>query len=92
VYVDKNGNSIPDPSEGVSSVSVKLVHSTGMSEFGTTNDQGDVFFDLTGSPVGEVITISLENLYRSQTEILPETGSVNVFFKFVQPNLPPNLP
>ena len=92
VYVDKNGNGIPDPSEGVSGVSVKLVLSSGMTFFGTTNIQGDVVFDLSGNPVGEIITVSLENLYRSQAVILPETGSVNVLFKFVQPILPPNLP
>jgi hypothetical protein len=92
VYVDKNGNGILDSSEGVSGASVKLVLPSGMSEFGTTNNQGDDMFDLSGRPVGEILTVSLENLYRSQTVILPETGTVNVFFKFAQPILPPNLP
>jgi hypothetical protein len=92
VYVDKNGNGAPDSSEGVSGASVELVLRTGMSEFGTTDDQGDVLFNLTGRPAGEILTVSLENLYRSQTVILPDNGTVNVFFKFVQPILPPNLP
>ena len=63
-----------------------------MSEFGTTDDKGDVLFNLTGQPAGEILTVSLQNLYRSQTLILPDNGTVNVFFKFVQPILPPNLP
>ncbi|MCX6034261.1 MAG: hypothetical protein NTV38_04695, partial [Chloroflexi bacterium] len=62
VYVDKNENNIPEPSEGVSGVSVKLTLSNGMYEFGTTNDQGEADFNLTGRTVGEDVNVSLVNL------------------------------
>jgi hypothetical protein len=92
VYVDKNKNDIPEPSEGVSGVSVKLTLSNGMNEFGTTNSQGEVVFDLTGNIIGEDINVSLVNLYRSKNLYLPETGVVEVLFRFVQPDLPSSLP
>lgn len=92
VYVDKNGNDLPDPSEGVSGVSIKLTLLNGMSELGTTDDQGEAIFDLTGTPVGEVVNVSLEGLYRNENLILPETGVADVLFKFAQPILPSILP
>jgi hypothetical protein len=88
VFVDINKNSIPDPSEGVSGVSVKLTFANGISETKKTNDQGEVFFDLTGRVVGEEANISLVNLYRNQSVTVPETGIVNVLFPFNQPSLP----
>ena len=92
VYVDKNGNGIPDPSEGVSGVSVELTLPNGKNEYQTTDGQGDAIFDSTGGPVGDVVKISLVNLYRSQNLILSESGVMRVVFKFDQPNLPTSLP
>jgi len=91
VYVDNNNNDTSEPSEGVSGVSVRLTFSNGLNEFGTTNDQGEAKFSLTGRTVGEVINVSLVNLYRSRDLTLPDTGVVEVLFRFVQPNLPFNL-
>jgi hypothetical protein len=92
VFVDKNGNGIPELTEGVKGVAVKLTLSNGLNKFGMTNEQGEAVFDLTGRAIGEVVVVSLENLYRSMNLILPETGEVEALFKFVQPVLPSALP
>lgn len=92
VYVDSNADGTPQPSEGVSGVSVKLTFPDNSTLLGVTDQQGGVVFDLTGRPVGQTVVVSLPNLYRRENIILPATGVVNVLFKFNQPNLPPATP
>jgi hypothetical protein len=92
VFVDKNGNNIPDPLEGVSGVTVKITFSNGSSRTATTNDQGNVVFNLTGRIVGEVENVSLVDLYRSKNVVLPQTGLVELQFKIDQPILPSTHP
>lgn len=92
VFVDKNGNNIPDPLEGVNGVTVKITFSNGSSRTATTNDQGNVVFNLTGRIVGEVENVSLVDLYRSKNVVLPQTGLVELQFKIDQPILPATHP
>ena len=92
VFVDKNGNDTPDPLEGVSGVNVKITFSNGSFRSATTNDQGNVVFNLTGRTVGEVENVSLVDLYRSKNVVLPQTGLVEIQFKIDQPILPAKLP
>jgi hypothetical protein len=92
VFVDNNNNKKPDPGEGVSGVPVMIAFMNGMNVSGTTDDQGEVVFSLSGRAVGENVKISLVNLYRTRNLTIPETGTVEVLFKFIQPEIPPSLP
>ena len=91
-FIDKNGNNLPDPFEGISGVLVKLTMADGTTKTGTTDKLGQTVFDLTGSTVGDSVNISLVNYYRSKSLTVPETGIVDVLFNFVQPSMPTALP
>jgi hypothetical protein len=88
VYVDSNNDGIPQPSEGVKGASVKLTFPNNDTLVGTTDEQGGVNFDLTGRVTGQTVIVSLPNLYRQQNFVLPESGVVDLEFKFTQPILP----
>lgn len=92
VYVDQNGNNSPETSEGVSGVNVQITLPDGSSQYGTTDTYGNVRFLITGVSQGDVIKVSLENLYRTQNIVIPPSGDVEVVFKFAQPDIPSVLP
>ncbi|HKJ39107.1 MAG TPA: hypothetical protein VJ972_10045 [Anaerolineales bacterium] len=91
VYMDRNGNGVPDNDEWIDNMSVLLTTSDD-DEISRRTENGVVIFDMTGYRPGLNITISLPGLYRSERFVLPETGEVPITFKFDQPVLPTILP
>jgi hypothetical protein len=92
VYVDKNGNNNPETTEGVSGVIVQITLPDGTSQDGTTDTYGNVRFSVTGVSPGDIIKVTLENLYRTQNIVVPPSGDITVDFKFAQPDIPSILP
>lgn len=91
VYVDRNGNDMPDNDEWINGMSVLLTTSSD-DEITTRTQNGVATFDMSGYRPGLEITISLPGLYRSERFVLPQTGEVSISFKFDQPALPTTLP
>lgn len=91
VYMDRNGNGLPDQNEWIDAMSVVLKTSGG-DQVETRTDNGIVFFDMNGYRPGLGIEISLPGLYRSESFVLPEQGEIVITFKFDQPVLPTILP
>ena len=91
VYLDSNQNDSVDEGEGLDGIPV-LLHAQDGTEISQTTVNGVVLFDLTGLPVGIEATISLVNLYRSETFVIPRDGVISQEFKFDQPVLPTAIP
>ena len=91
VYLDSNQNDSVDEGEGLDGIPV-LLHAQDGTEISQTTVNGVVVFDLTGLPVGIEATISLVNLYRSETFVIPRDGVISQEFKFDQPVLPTAIP
>jgi len=91
VYVDRNGNDMPENDEWIDGMSVLLTTSSD-DEISTRTQNGVAIFDMSGYRPGLEITISLPGLYRSEQFVLPQTGEVSISFKFDQPTLPTTLP
>ena len=91
VYMDRNGNGIYDPGEGLNGMSVRLTVENN-EELNLRTEDGVVVFDMTGFRPGSGIVVSLPGLYRSESFLLPQTGEVDITFKFDQPALPTVIP
>lgn len=91
VFMDRNGNQLPDTGEWIDAMSVLLTTSNNEQITQRTQD-GITVFDMTGYTPGIGINVSLPGLYRSESFVLPEEGEVLVTFMFEQPVLPTSLP
>ena len=91
VYMDRNGNGTFDPDEGLNGMSVRLTVENN-EELNVRTENGVVVFDMTGYRPGSGIVVSLPGLYRSESFLLPQTGDVDITFKFDQPALPTVIP
>lgn len=91
VYVDKNGNNIPEPGEYVSGVHVQINFPDGHI-VNTNTVNGEAIVDLTGRPINEELLVSLPELYRSQLVRVTRAGEVLLTFRLEQPVVPPALP
>jgi hypothetical protein len=91
VFIDSNGDGVPQPSELVNGVPVQ-VNIAGAPALSGVTSGGQVRFDLSGYPVGTQVVIRLPGLYRSSTIYLPPQGTVPVMFMFAKPTLPNSLP
>ena len=90
-YVDRNNNGTPEDSEWIDGMTVLLTTSNN-DEITKRTENGTAIFDMTGFRPNLTITVSLPGLYRSENFVLPQTGEVNIIFKFDQPTLPTSLP
>jgi hypothetical protein len=91
VYVDRNANGTPEEGEWIDAMTVQVtVSNTQVITQRTQN--GVAIFDMSGYTPKSGIDVSLPGLYRNQTFLLPESGDVEVIFKFDQPVLPTSLP
>jgi len=91
VYMDRNANGKPDPTEWIDGMSVQLTVSN-EDELIRRTENGIAVFDMNGYTPGAGIVVSLPGLYRSESFLLPEMGEVNIIFKFDQPALPTVIP
>ncbi len=91
VFMDNNGDGIPQENEWLSGIPVELGFQY-RAPIRQVTSQGPLKFDLTGFQVGTQIVASLPGLYRSYTFYLPDKGIVPVVFIFSPPVLPTNLP
>lgn len=91
VYLDANGNGLPEIIELLDGISVELLLRNGVKLSGVTL-KGEVIFDMTGYQPGMNAIISLPGLYREQLFSLPEEGVVQVDFVFTAPDIPNELP
>jgi hypothetical protein len=91
VFMDRNGNKLPDEGEWIDAMSVLLTTSSN-DQITQRTENGITVFDMTGYTPGIGINVSLPGLYRSQTFVLPAQGETVVTFMFEQPVLPTSLP
>jgi hypothetical protein len=91
VFMDRNGNKVPDEGEWIDAMSVLLTTSNG-DQITQRTQNGITVFDMSGFTPGISVTVSLPGLYRSQTFDLPAQGEVLVTFMFEQPVLPTRIP
>jgi hypothetical protein len=91
VYMDRNGNGLPDDNEWIDAMSVQVTVGNNQQITQRTKN-GVAIFDMSGYTPGVGIDVSLPGLYRSQSFNLPVQGDVDVTFKFDQPVLPTALP
>ena len=91
VFMDRNGNQLPDAGEWIDAMSVLLTTSDNQ-QITQRTQEGITVFDMTGFTPGIGINVSLPGLYRSESFILPEQGEVLITFMFEQPVLPTSLP
>ena len=91
VYVDRNGNGVPEDGEWIDAMTVQVSVSNGQPIIQRTQN-GVAIFDMSGYPPNSGVDVSLPGLYRNNTFLLPEQGDVTIVFKFDQPVLPTLLP
>lgn len=91
VFMDRNGNNLPDEGEWIDAMTVRLNTSTN-EQFEQRTQNGIAIFDMSGFRPGVGVTVSLPGLYRSESFELPAQGEVTVTFRFEQPALPTLLP
>jgi hypothetical protein len=91
VFMDRNGNGVPDEGEGIDAMTV-LVQTSTNEQISQRTQNGVVIFDMSGYRPGTGITVSLPGLYRSETFELPQEGEVRVTFRFEAPPLPTIIP
>jgi len=91
VYIDSNQNQSMDEGEGLDGIPVLLRAQNG-TELSQTTENGVAVIDLSGLPVGIEATVSLVNLYRSETFVIPRDGVITQEFIFDQPVLPTAIP
>ncbi len=92
VYMDRNGDGTPQPSEGLPNIPVQLALPDGKILSATTQQDGTATFDMSGYETGIQITASLPNLYRSHQFYLPQRGNMPIMFAFAQPAVPSKIP
>ena len=91
VYIDKNGNNVPDDGEWIDAMTVQVLVSNSQKITQRTQN-GIATFDMNGYTPDSAIEVSLPGLYRSEVFKLPIQGERTVIFKFDQPALPTILP
>jgi hypothetical protein len=91
VYMDVNGNGLPEANEALDGITVELLMRNGIMLSGTTLN-GEVTFDMIGYPPNMDVIVSLPGLYREQGFSLPKDGVVQVDFVFTPPDLPKEIP
>lgn len=91
VYIDRNGNGVPEAGEWIDAMTVQVSISNN-EKLTQRTINGITIFDMSGYPPNSGIDVSLPGLYRNETLLLPEQGEVTIVFKFDQPVLPTTLP
>jgi hypothetical protein len=91
VFMDRNGNRLPEAGEWIDAMSVLLTTSSN-EQITQRTENGITIFDMTGYPPGLGVNISLPGLYREENFVLPAQGEVIVTFMFEQPALPTSIP
>lgn len=91
VFMDRNGNMVPEEGEWIDAMSV-LLSTSNNEQITQRTVNGITIFDMTGYTPGLGINVSLPGLYREQNFVLPAQGEVTVTFRFEQPALPTSIP
>jgi hypothetical protein len=91
VYIDRNGNNLPEEGEWIDAMTVQVSVSN-TQQITQRTQNGIAIFDMSGYTPNSGIDVSLPGLYRNNTFLLPEQGDVTIVFKFDQPSLPTSLP
>lgn len=91
VYLDSNGNGLPENIELLDGISADLSLENGVKLSGVTI-KGEILFDMSSYPPGLRVIASLPGLYREKLFSLPEDGVVQVDFVFASPEIPNTLP
>jgi len=84
VFQDKNGNGLPDPSEGVNNIEVQLTLGDG-TILSKVSENGKVDFDMSNYRPGATIIASLPDYYQYQAFTLPSEGQISIDFIFTSP-------
>jgi len=91
VYMDRNGNGLPEDGEWIDAMTVQVTVSNN-EQITQRTVNGVTIFDMSGFAPNSGIDVSLPGLYRNNVFLLPEQGDITVVFKFDQPVLPTILP
>jgi hypothetical protein len=91
VYMDINGNGMPEENELLDGIAVDLVV-RGEEVFSSVTRNGEVVFQPTGFPPGTDVFVRLPGLYREHFFSLPADGIVQIDFVFTAPIIPGELP
>jgi hypothetical protein len=91
VYLDANGNGLPEKIELLDGISVELLLDNG-EKLSAVTLNGKVIFDMTGYRPGANAIVSLPGLYREKLFFLPKDGVVQVDFVFTAPVIPNTIP
>lgn len=91
VFIDANGDGIPQPNEFVDGVTAQITLANGTTVTQRVTN-GFTDFDMSGQPVGSFVTISLPTLYRQTTVRVIEQGVQPVIFRLEPPQIPTKLP
>jgi hypothetical protein len=91
VFVDNNGDGIPQPNEFVDGVTAQITLPNGTNVTQRVTN-GFTDFSMSGQPVGAFVTISLPTLYRQTTVKVIEQGVQPVIFRLQPPQIPTKLP
>lgn len=91
VFMDRNGNGIPEADEWIDAMTVLLETSTN-EQITQRTQNGIAIFDMSGFTPGIGINVSLPGLYRNERFELPQEGEVTITFRFEMPALPTTIP
>lgn len=91
VYIDTNGDQIPEPSERIDGLNVQVSFPNG-SHIERPTQKGEAVFDMTGEPIGITATVTIPALYRISLVTVTQQGEIPVFFRIPPPSLPSHLP
>lgn len=91
VYLDANGNGLPESMELLDGIAAELLLENGQKLTGVTQN-GEVLFDMSAYQYGMNVIASLPGLYREKLFSLPQDGVVQVDFVFTSPVIPNSLP
>ncbi len=91
VYLDSNGNGLPESIELLDGIAAELALENGEKLTGVTLN-GEVLFDMSTYQSGINVIASLPGLYREKLFSLPQDGVVQVDFVFTSPVIPNSLP
>jgi hypothetical protein len=88
VVLDENLNGIPESTEWINGVPVRMVLPDGTERTALTLN-GKAVFDLSGLTTGAIVTFELPSLYRTSRLTVPMRGIAPVVFVFFPPPITP---
>lgn len=91
VYLDTNGNGIPESIELLDGITAQLQVQNGQTVNAVTRD-GEAVFEMNTFQPGLNVVASLPGLYREKLFSLPADGIVQIDFVFTSPDIPKILP